>query len=79
MMLVAMSINGPWWLMYLIGVPLTLGRVLHGIGLSRNTGTSQLRFIGMILTWLAYVFAIVAIFWILVDPALVAPSTDALQ
>jgi uncharacterized membrane protein YecN with MAPEG domain len=79
MMLVAMSINAPWWLMHLIGVPLTAGRLLHGIGLSRNIGTSQLRFIGMILTWLAYVFAIVAILWILVDPAVVAPPADALQ
>jgi uncharacterized membrane protein YecN with MAPEG domain len=70
---------GPWWLLHLVGAPLTIGRILHGIGLSRSIGTSQLRFIGMILTWLAYSFGIVAILWILVDPAIVAPPTDALQ
>jgi len=78
MMLVVLSLGGWWWLLHVIGVPLTLGRLLHGIGLSGNVGTSTLRFVGMILTWLAYIFAIVAILAILFVPSLVAP-TEVLQ
>ncbi len=37
------------WLIHGLGVPLTLGRLLHAIGLSRSTGVSTLRFLGMIL------------------------------
>ncbi len=79
MMLVVVSLGGWWWLLHVIGLPLTIGRLLHSIGITSNVGTSSLRFIGMILTWLAYIFAIVAILAILVDPAMVAPAADALQ
>ncbi|HEX3945462.1 MAG TPA: MAPEG family protein [Rhizomicrobium sp.] len=51
------------WIIHGIGASLTLGRILHAIGLSRSTGPSPLRFIGMVLTWIAYVIGIVAIFW----------------
>jgi uncharacterized membrane protein YecN with MAPEG domain len=51
------------WIMHGIGAPLTIGRILHAIGLSRSTGPSVLRFIGMVLTWIAYVVGIVALFW----------------
>ncbi|HEY1709158.1 MAG TPA: MAPEG family protein [Rhizomicrobium sp.] len=77
LMLVLVSLGGPWWLQHVVGLPLTVGRLLHGFGLSRNTGTSQLRFAGMILTWLAYIFAIVAILWILFFPSTIIPSPDA--
>lgn len=78
MMLVVVSVGAPYWVLHVIGLPLTAGRIAHGIGLSNNTGTSTLRFAGMILTWLAYVFAIVAIFWILIYPSVIA-APDVLQ
>jgi uncharacterized protein len=51
------------WLIHGVGVPLTLGRILHAIGLTRSTGTSTLRFLGMILTWIAYIVGIVGLFY----------------
>jgi uncharacterized membrane protein YecN with MAPEG domain len=51
------------WLIHAVGLPLTIGRVLHAIGLSRSTGVSSLRFVGMSLTWIAYIVGIVALFW----------------
>jgi uncharacterized protein len=52
------------WVIHGIGTPLTIGRILHAIGLSRSTGPSILRFIGMVFTWIAYVVGIVALFWL---------------
>jgi uncharacterized protein len=52
------------WIIHGIGAPLTIGRILHAIGLSRSTGPSILRFIGMVLSWIAYVVGIVALFWL---------------
>src|SRR5215469_8745616 len=51
------------WLIHGIGAPLTLGRILHAIGLTRSTGVSTLRFLGMILTWIAYIVGIAGLFW----------------
>jgi uncharacterized protein len=51
------------WLIHGIGVPLTLGRLLHAIGLTRSTGVSTLRFLGMNLTWIAYIVGIVGLLW----------------
>ncbi|HTK80625.1 MAG TPA: MAPEG family protein [Rhizomicrobium sp.] len=61
------------WVIHGIGASLTIGRILHAIGLSRSVGPSALRFIGMILTWIAYVIGIVALFW-LVFTSGTAPS-----
>ena len=52
------------WVIQGMGVTLTVGRILHGIGLTRSIGPSALRFIGMILTWISYVIGIVAILWL---------------
>ncbi len=52
------------WVIHGIGAPLTVGRILHAIGLSRSVGPSALRFAGMILTWIAYIVGIVALFWL---------------
>ncbi len=59
------------WLIHGVGAPLTLGRILHAIGLSRSTGTSVLRFVGMTLTWIAFIVGIVGRFWgvFLVQPS----------
>ncbi len=58
------TFGAPIWVIHGIGAPLTIGRILHAIGLSRSTGPSVLRFIGMVLTWIAYVVGIVALFWL---------------
>lgn len=52
-----------WWI-HAIGASLTIGRILHAIGLSRSVGPSPLRFVGMILTWIAYVIGIVVLLWL---------------
>jgi len=51
------------WIIHAIGGTLTIGRILHAIGITRSTGPSVLRFVGMILTWIAYVIGIVALLW----------------
>jgi uncharacterized membrane protein YecN with MAPEG domain len=67
-----MPLGGSVWLIHAIGVPLTLGRIVHSIGLTKNTGTSTFRFLGMILTWIAYIIAIVAVLWLAFVPEAVA-------
>jgi len=42
-------------------VILFLGRVLHAVALSNSGGASLARAIGIVLTWIAYVFAAVAL------------------
>lgn len=43
----------PLWLLHAAGISLTLGRILHGIGL--HTGELNFgRMAGMVLTWLSY-------------------------
>jgi uncharacterized membrane protein YecN with MAPEG domain len=43
----------PLWLLHASGISLTLGRILHGIGL--HTGVLNAgRMLGMVLTWLCY-------------------------
>jgi len=61
------------WVVHGIGAPLTIGRILHAIGLSRSVGPSALRFIGMILTWIAYVIGIVVLFWLIFTSGTAAP------
>lgn len=59
----ASPIGGSIWLIHGVGAPLTLGRLIHAIGLSRSTGVSSLRFLGMVLTWIAFIVGIVGLFW----------------
>ncbi len=60
----ASPLGGSTWMIHGIGAPLTLGRILHAIGLSRSTGPSTLRLIGMTLTWIAYVVGIASIVYV---------------
>ena len=46
--------------------------IAHAIGLTGNEGPSTLRFVGMILTWIAYIVGIVACLWLAIVPAIVA-------
>jgi uncharacterized membrane protein YecN with MAPEG domain len=43
----------PTWLLHAAGISLTLGRILHGIGLHIGMVNAG-RMIGMLLTWIAY-------------------------
>jgi uncharacterized membrane protein YecN with MAPEG domain len=52
------------WLVHGVGIPLTLGRILHGIGLNSSTRPGILRLIGIILTWIAFIVGIVGVFWL---------------
>jgi hypothetical protein len=61
-------LGGSIWLIHGVGIPLTLGRIAHGIGLSQNTGPSPLRFIGILLTWIAYIVGIVGVLWLIFFP-----------
>lgn len=54
-------VDAPPLAVHLTGVMLFAGRLLHGFGLSRSGGASFARSIGVTLTWLAYVFASVAL------------------
>jgi len=68
-------LGGSIWLTHGVGIPLTLGRIAHGIGLSQNTGPSSLRFIGILLTWIAYIVGIVAVLWLVFFPEAAATAS----
>jgi uncharacterized membrane protein YecN with MAPEG domain len=57
-------LGGSIWLVHGVGLPLTIGRILHGIGLTGSTGPGGLRFAGMVLTWIAYVVGIAGVLWL---------------
>jgi len=57
-------LGGSIWLVHGVGLPLTIGRILHGWGLHTSTGPTMLRFIGIILTWIAFIVGIVGVFWL---------------
>lgn len=48
--------TAPVWLVHVLGVALSVGRVAHAVGLYQSTGASPGRFIGTILTWLVLLF-----------------------
>ena len=54
-------VEAPPLAIHLTGLFLFTGRLLHGFDLSRSGGASFARAIGITLTWLAYVFASVAL------------------
>jgi uncharacterized protein len=56
------------WVIHGMGATFTIGRILHAIGLSGSTGPSSLRFIGMVLTWIAYVVGIAGVLWFVFAP-----------
>lgn len=67
------GVSASIWLVHGVGAPLTIGRLLHGIGLNTSTGPTMLRFIGIILTWIAFIVGIVGVFWLLFFAA--SPTT----
>ncbi len=60
----ASPLGGSIWLIHGVGATLTLGRILHGIGLSRSTGPGPLRFAGIIFTWISFIIGIVGVFYL---------------
>ena len=68
MMVVVNSLGAPFWIIHAIGAPLTIGRILHGVGLSRNVGPSYLRLVGMTLSWIAFIVGIAACGWLVFAP-----------
>jgi len=56
------------WLVHGMGIPLTIGRVLHATALTRSTGPSTLRVLGMTLTWIAYIVGIAGVLWFVFLP-----------
>lgn len=55
--LIVLALAGaPPVMVHIAGFALLAGRVIHAFGLSNTAGTSMGRTVGMILTWLAYIF-----------------------
>ena len=67
-----MPLGGSVWIAHAIGLPLTIGRIFHAIGLTHTEGPSALRLIGMVLTWIAYIVGIVGCLWLAFVPTAVA-------
>ena len=53
----------PAWLLHAFGIAVTAGRVTHGIGLNRSSGTSPGRAIGMLTAWIAMLIGAVLNIW----------------
>jgi len=47
----------PAWVVHTLGLVLTVGRVAHGYGLSRSSGTSPGRALGVLCTWVMILVA----------------------
>jgi uncharacterized protein len=64
LLLILYSLGANVIVIHVVGGTLTLGRLLHAVGLSRNVGSSWPRAVGMVLTWLSYILAIAATLWL---------------
>ena len=53
------GVGAPTWLLHIQGATLTLGRVLHALGLHSSTGVSIGRFLGILTTWASLLIGIV--------------------
>jgi uncharacterized protein len=68
--LLALLDTTPLWLLHAAGGGLTLGRLLHGFGLSNADGASVGRGFGTLLTWIAFVLLAGGLIWGAVGPLL---------
>jgi len=64
MILAVAALGGSVWLVHAIGTPLTLGRVLHAIGVTRSADATVARFLGMSFSWVAFIAGIAALIWL---------------
>jgi uncharacterized membrane protein YecN with MAPEG domain len=53
-------LSGSTLLVHILGIALTVGRVLHGVGLNMSSGASFGRGAGILLTWMALLVGAVA-------------------
>jgi hypothetical protein len=60
----ASPLGGSVWMIHGVGASLTVGRILHAIGLTGSTGPSTLRLIGTTLTWVSFIVGIASIFYL---------------
>jgi len=51
------QLSAPLWMIHTVGATLTVGRILHAVGLYETKGRSVGRFAGINLTWLALLIA----------------------
>lgn len=51
------------YVMHLVGLTLTIGRILHAIGVSRTSESTPPRLIGTLLTWTSLLVAGIACLW----------------
>jgi len=56
------GLGAPLWAIHAIGAGFTLGRVLHGFGLSGNVRPARAG--GMVLTWLGMLAAAIGLIWL---------------
>ena len=61
----ASPLGGSIWLIHGVGGTLTLGRIIHAIGLSQSTGPTTMRLVGIMLTWISFIVGIVGIFYLI--------------
>ena len=61
----ASPLGGSIWLIHGLGATLTLGRILHAIGLSQSTGPTTFRLAGIMLTWISFIIGIVGVFYLI--------------
>ncbi len=54
-------VGAPPLVVHAAGLTLLTGRIAHAVGLSRSGGASLPRAVGVVLTWLAYILAAVAL------------------
>ena len=61
-MIIALAVAGaPPLAIHVVGLVLFVGRLVHAVGLSNSGGASIPRAVGMICTWVAYIFGAVAL------------------
>ena len=54
-------VQSPALAIHIVGLLLFAGRLIHGVGLFNTGGASVPRALGMVLTWVGYLFAAVAL------------------
>ncbi len=64
LMVLLLGLQANVWIIHAVGGTLTLGRLLHAIGLSYHVGASTPRLLGMVLTWISYIIAIAVTLWL---------------
>lgn len=53
-------VKGSILVLHVVGITLTLGRIFHALGLTRSTGLTAGRTIGILLTWVALLVGSIA-------------------